>query len=102
MWPRRAVTALLFLLAAGALWQSRGLPWGGGEARDGTRYRLSPNHLVHVLIPDQEGSPTVTCAIDPRSDDPPPCELALRGGDALRLLHAASHTLTLAAILALL
>src|SRR6478735_8446260 len=99
MLPRRLLTALLFLVAAGALWQSHSTAWGGGEARDGTRYTLSPNLLVHVLLPDQELSPTVSCAIDQRSEEPPPCELALRGGDALRLLHASYHTLTLAAVL---
>lgn len=102
MLPRRLVTALLFLLAACCIWQSEGLAWGGGDAPDGTRYKLSPDVLVHVLLPHQTVSPTVTCAIDQHSQDPPPCELALRGGDAMRLLHAAYHTLTLAALFALL
>lgn len=93
MLPRRVVTALYFFTAALLLQHAVRLSWGGANASDGTRYKVGAAIMVHVLAPHQTVSPTVTCSVDIRNTDPPPCELAPGGEQAARRIHAAWHTL---------
>ena len=43
----------LLLLAALGLETARPLGWGGADAADGTRYKVSPLGVSHVLRPRQ-------------------------------------------------
>ncbi len=54
--------AVPLLLAAAALYHSSTLTWGGADAPDGTRYKISPIGITHVLSPRQTVSPTVKCS----------------------------------------
>jgi hypothetical protein len=58
---RRLAFASLLVVAAAALHRSGGLSWGGADAPGGTRYKVSPDVLVHVLQPRQPVSPTRVC-----------------------------------------
>jgi len=58
--PGLAMAAPL-LLAAAALYDSADLAWGGADAADGTRFKVTPLGLTHVLSPRQTVSPTVQC-----------------------------------------
>jgi hypothetical protein len=60
---RSTLASGLFLFAALLLFASPPMSWGGGEATDGTRYKLSPLQLSHVLKPHQTVSPTEDCRI---------------------------------------
>jgi hypothetical protein len=102
MLARRVTTALLFLLAAVLLQRSAQLSWGGADAPDGTRYKVGPLVVVHVLAPHQTISPTIPCAVDPRSTDPAPCALVAGGERAAHLIHVAWHTLPIMVALAVL
>lgn len=53
--------AVPLLLAGAALYDSADLAWGGADAADGTRYKVTPIGLIHVLSPGQTVSPTVQC-----------------------------------------
>jgi hypothetical protein len=50
------------LFAAAALYDSSTLTWGGADAPDGTRYKISPIGITHVLSPHQTMSPTAKCS----------------------------------------
>jgi hypothetical protein len=66
---RRVTCALLLVLAALAVNYSSTLSWGGAEAADGTRYKVSPNGILHVLEPGTTISPTVLSQWSPEAGD---------------------------------
>jgi len=88
--PRSTLAALLFLFAVLLLIASPPMGWGGGEAVDGTRYKLSPLQLSHVLKPHQTVSPTENCRIYGADTPDNRCRMAA-GGEAafarLRLVY---------------
>jgi hypothetical protein len=65
----RGALSLVLLLAGLGLRASLSLGWGAADAPDGTRYKVSPVGLSHVLHPHQSVSPTEDCrwgAAEPR------------------------------------
>ena len=52
--------AVLVLVAVG-LYRSHDLTWGGADLPDGTRYKVSPVGISHVLEPARTVSPTRNC-----------------------------------------
>lgn len=77
----RVVPPMILVLAALAAAHGRTLAWGGADAPDGTRYKVSPVGISQVLKPHQTVSPTVNC----RWGEPaPPCTVA-DAADARRL-----------------
>ena len=53
--------AVPLLIAGAAIYDASTLAWGGADAPDGTRYKVSPIGLSHVLSPHQTVSPAVDC-----------------------------------------
>ena len=74
--------AVCFVTAAVLLYASLPLAWGGGDAPDGTRYKLSPVWLSHVLKPHQTVSPTERCRIHGAAS-PERCRIGTGGEEAL-------------------
>lgn len=101
MWLRSSLTALPFVAALLLIHHATRLSWGGsGDLPDGSRYKVGPSVVVHVLTPNQTVSETVVCATDHRSTTPPGCAVAPGGERAERLVHAAWHALGIGAMLA--
>lgn len=99
-WPRRTSTALLFITAAFLVSSSTRLSWGGtGDLPDGTRFKVGPTTVVHVLQPHRPVSETIVCATDHRTIDPPGCTVAPGGELAERQIHAAWHALGIGVVL---
>ncbi|MGQ0735502.1 MAG: hypothetical protein ACT4QD_17840 [Acidobacteriota bacterium] len=73
--PGLAMTVPL-LVAGAALYDASTLAWGGADAPDGTRYKVSPIGLSHVLSPRQPVSPTVNCRWQFASGDADLCAMA--------------------------
>ncbi|MGH9935074.1 MAG: hypothetical protein ACREAM_02440 [Blastocatellia bacterium] len=59
---RSLVMVVPLALAAAALYGASTLTWGGADAPDGSRYKISPIGITHVLSPNQPVSPTVKCS----------------------------------------
>jgi hypothetical protein len=57
----RVAVALVLLLASIALVSTLPLGWGAADAPDGTRFKVSPLGLSHVLRPHETISPTEEC-----------------------------------------
>jgi len=80
--------AVPLLLAAVALYDSSTLTWGGADALDGTRYKISPIGITHVLSPNQTVSPIVKCSWYFAGGDTAMCAMAPGAGVAYRQLLA--------------
>jgi hypothetical protein len=95
------LTAAGPLILAGLLfYHSRDLAWGGAEDSDGTRYKVSPLGVVHVLEPNQTVSRTVICRwVEP--DAGGPCAAVPNAPFAWRLLQLVNPLLWLGALIAL-
>ena len=83
--PRVAIS---LLLAGVALRSASTLGWGGADAPDGTRFKVSPIGLSHVLTPRQPVSSTVDCRWYRVTGNARPCALAAGGTSAFRQLLA--------------
>lgn len=66
---RNLAAVLLLLLAAWAVHDASTLGWGGADAPDGTRYKVSPVGIAHVLDPRAAASPTVRASWAPEAGD---------------------------------
>ncbi|HEX5004419.1 MAG TPA: hypothetical protein VFV65_03840 [Gemmatimonadales bacterium] len=80
--------ALALVVAAAAFGSASRLGWGAADAHDGTRYKVSPVGLSHVLTPHQPVSETIDCGWYPLSGYAAPCAIAPGGAAAFRLLRA--------------
>jgi hypothetical protein len=85
--PVAAVT-LPLLLAAIALHSASTLAWGGADSPDGTRFKVSPIGMSHVLTPRQQVSSTVDCRWYHFTDAATPCARASGGVSAYYQLRA--------------
>ena len=81
-----AVALLLF--AATALVTARPLGWGSATGAGGTRYKVSPIGVSHVLEPWTPVSPTRDCRWSPPGGEAALCAEAAGGTDAYRALRA--------------
>jgi len=61
---------------------STSLAWGGADAPDGTRFKVSPIRVSHVLEPHQTVSTTENCRVHRSAGDIPDCPVAPGGGSA--------------------
>jgi hypothetical protein len=84
----RVVVATALVLAALAFRSSSRLGWGAADALDGTRFKVSPVGMSHVLTPQQLVSETVDCGWHSASGYPTPCVIAADGQDAFTRLKA--------------
>jgi hypothetical protein len=66
-----ATVCIPLVLAAVLHWESATLTWGGADAPDGTRYKVSPVQLSRILAPGQTVSPTEDCGWYGRAGAPP-------------------------------
>ena len=82
------LAAVPLLLAAWAVHSSIPFGWGGADALDGTRFKVSPGGLSHVLEPHRTVSRDVKCAWSPPSGDPVLCRVAPGGEAAFARLRA--------------
>jgi hypothetical protein len=98
---RRLASTTLLIAAALAVQQSATLSWGGAWAPDGTRYKLSPVGLSHVLRPAQGTSPTVSCRWISQTGDEAPCAVRPGGEGAFTRLKLAYPALLAASWIAL-
>ena len=85
--PRLATVAAL-LAAAAALHASSTLGWGAADAPDGTRYKVSPVGLSHVLTPHQPISRTIDCGWYGASRYEEPCAIAEGGTMPFAILRS--------------
>jgi hypothetical protein len=83
-----AAAALAFCIAAFMLHTSLTLGWGSAVAPDGTRFKISPIGLSHVLQPDQAVSPTRDCRWSPQSGEKELCKVRPGGESAYRQLRS--------------
>lgn len=81
MKSRIVIAVLSYLAAALLVLSSLRMGWGGGDDPDGTRYKVSPIGMSHVLRPHQTVSPTENCAWYFGGPDLGPCRIAA-GGEA--------------------
>ena len=95
----RIGAAALLVLGAAALYTARPLGWGAADAADGTRFKVSPVGLSHVLEPRQAVSPTRDCRWSPPSGDAALCAVAPGGASAFRALRLVPWIVILAALL---
>lgn len=58
---RRIVSAIAMFLCALSLQWAATAPWGEAAAADGTRYRISPIGIAHVVAPNEPSTPTIDC-----------------------------------------
>lgn len=89
---RRIVCAILLGAAALAVNHSSTLNWGGAGAPDGTRYKVSPVGILHVLQPGQTVSLLVWSRWSPEMGAPALRAVAPGGEGAyvlLKLIHPA-------------
>lgn len=93
----RIVAIALVLVAAVALVQSRSLGWGAADAPDGTRYKVSPVTVSHVLQPDLPVSATEDCRLNQTPRVVGLCAAAPDSGGAWALLRLVPLVLLLAA-----
>lgn len=93
----RIVAIALMLVAAVALVQSQSLGWGAADAPDGTRYKVSPATVSHVLQPDQPVSATEDCRLNQTPRVVGLCAAAPDSGGAWALLRLVPMVLLLAA-----
>jgi hypothetical protein len=97
----RVLAAGLLVAVAWMLFHSRSMAWGGGDAPDGTRFKVSPVGISHVLQPHQPVSPTVDCFWSPPSGNAELCATAPGAAVAFRGLRVVSTLPLVAAALAL-
>ena len=95
----RICAAALLVLGAAALYTARPLGWGAADAADGTRLKVSPVGLSHVLEPRQAVSPTRDCRWSPQGGDAALCAVAPGGASAFRALRLVPWIVILAALL---
>lgn len=93
---RRVLSAAALFLSALAVQQAATAPWGEGSAPDGTRFRLSPIGLSHVVTPQDPGAPTVECRWWPRIGEASLCAPAPGGERAYARLRLAYPALQVA------
>jgi hypothetical protein len=98
---RRIVCAILLGAAAFAVNHSSTLNWGGAGAPDGTRYKVSPVGILHVLQPRQTVSPFVWARWSPEMGAPALRAVAPGGEGAYVLLKLIYPALRVAFWLAL-
>ena len=99
---RAAIAPLLLLLAGLCILRAQLLTWAAADAPDGTRYKMSPMALWHVLQPTAIESPTVECGFGwIPSPGLPTCQLAARADEPTRRLSIAAALLLLAGLWAI-
>jgi hypothetical protein len=94
----RAAAALALLLASTAFQSASTLGWGAADAPDGTRYKVSPVGLSHVLTPNQPVSATIDCGWHRMSEYLTPCTIASGGDAAFRRLQAVFPLIVMATV----
>ena len=94
----RVLVAVLLLLVGLGFLRSRSLAWGGADAPDGTRFKVSPVGLSHVLSPKEAVSPTRNCHWDQTPSEL--CAAAPGQTAAFRRLMLVPLVVLLAALLA--
>jgi hypothetical protein len=87
MKSRIVIAVLSYLAAALLVLSSLTMGWGGGDAQDGTRYKVSPVGLSHVLTPHQTVSATEDCRWYFGGPDRGPCRVAAGGETAFGRLR---------------
>ena len=87
------------MLGAAALFTARPLGWGAADAPDGTRFKVSPVGLSHVLEPRQAVSATRDCRWSPPGGDAELCAVAPGGESAFRVLRTVPWIVSVAALL---
>ncbi|MGH9849550.1 MAG: hypothetical protein ACREBD_06795 [Blastocatellia bacterium] len=93
--------AVPLLLAAALLHDSSTLTWGGADAPDGTRYKISPIGITQVLSPNQTVSPTVKCRWYFAGGDADMCAMAPGATLAYRQLLAIFPVICLGIVICL-
>ena len=93
--PTRWLAAGALLLAAAFLYPIAPLSWGGADAPDGTRFKVSLVGLSHVLKPHQTVSPIENCRWLPPAGDNGLCRVKPGAEGAFFRLRAAYWTLWL-------
>jgi hypothetical protein len=83
---RSVVAILVFAAASASLWNASTLGWGSATSADGTRLKVSPIGLSHVLRPDLPVSRTVDCRFLPGDSGMTPCAQAPGSSVAFTLL----------------
>lgn len=84
----RSVAGLAWLLAGLALYSASTLGWGAADAPDGTRHKVSPVGLSHVVTPHQPVPKTIDCGWYAISGYTASCIVAAEGQAAFRRLRA--------------
>lgn len=92
----RWLAAGALLLAAASLHPTAPLAWGGADAPDGTRFKVSLVGLSHVLDLHRTVSPSRDCRWAPPSGDAELCRVAPEGEAAFIRLRAVLPALRLA------
>lgn len=87
MKSRVVIAVLAYLAAALLVLSSLKMGWGGGDAADGTRYKISPIGLSHVLKPHQTVSPAENCRWYFGGPELEPCRIAAGGAAAFGRLR---------------
>lgn len=99
---RAAVGPLLLLITGLCIFRAERLTWGAADVGDGTRYKVSPTVLWHVLKPHQTESPTVECgfgAVLGRAV--PRCQFGPGANRAMQRLALVAALLLLASVCAI-
>ena len=86
---RRICSAIAMFLTALALQWAATAPWIEGRAADGTRFRVSPIGIAHVVSPDSPNVPTVDCRWWPRVGTPSLCAVVAGSEKAYARLRLA-------------
>lgn len=86
---RRVASAIAMFLSALALQWAATTPWAEGSATDGTRYRVSPIGIAHVVTPTVPNAKTIDCRWWPKVGTPSLCAVADGGERAYRRLRLA-------------
>jgi hypothetical protein len=91
-----AISVIVLVVAAFAIRRASGLVWAAAWAPDGTRYKVSPRALLHVLRPHQTTSPVVICRWHGDAVGVAACSVVAGEGIALGRLKLADPLLGLA------
>jgi hypothetical protein len=91
-----AISVTVLVVAAFAIRRASGLVWAAAWAPDGTRYKVSPRALLHVLRPRHTTSPVIICRWDGDATGVAACSIVAGEGIALSRLRRADPLLGLA------
>lgn len=99
---RRCILAILSCACAWAFYTGSGMAWASSDGPNGTRYKVSPTGVVHILRPLEPVSPQVSCWWFPRpGGEGSACSAFRRGSSAGTALWLVRPLFLLAALAAL-